>query len=433
MSNLNILIVTYDWPPRNSIAVHRPYAWAKYWSRSGCKVTVLTAEKCVYDEPLDLEIPELDGVKVVEVPYRASLRGQSATVKKSFKRTVLEFVKKHSAFARKLLGLNLDIRDAWAKKAKKVALVLHATEGFDVVVSSYGPRACHFIGCAIKESDPYIFWVADYRDMWSIRHNSGLGGRCKRKEHKLEKRVVKEANHITTVSEPLVVQLRKFLNKDVSLVFNGYDLDLSVVKERLELARIAVPDRGPLKIVYTGMIYPGWRDPSPLFEAVNELAKEGNISLSQIHIDFFGKRQPGLQKIVSRFNAESYTTIHGHVTRQKALEEQADADLLLLLESGDEAAKGVLTGKVFEYMVSGKPVLSLGSKQDSAIGQLINETGIGIVCEQDLQRIKKCLFDLLCGGKREYFSPKLDKIKAYGREFQSRELLSMIDRQILDD
>ena len=391
---------------------------------------MLTAEKCVYDEPLDLEMPELDGVKVVEVPYRLSLKGHTTTAKKTFKKTVLEFVKKHFGFIRKFLGLNLDIRDAWAKKATKVALGLRATEGFDVVVSSYGPRACHFIGCAVKESDSSVFWVADYRDMWSIRHNSGLQGSRERKEQKLERRVLKDSNLVITVSEPLVVQLNEFLNKDVRLVFNGYDVDFSVVKNRLAQAGEAGYEKAVLKVVYTGMIYPGWQDPSPLFEAVNQLVNEGRISASQICIDFFGERQAGLQEIVSRFNAGGYTRIHGHVTRQKALEAQADADLLLLLESGDEAAKGVLTGKVFEYMVSGKPVLSLGSKQDSAIGQLVNETGIGIVCEQDTQRIKKSLLDLLSGYTLEGFSPKLDKIKAYSREFQSRELLAMIERQV---
>lgn len=430
MSNLNILIITYDWPPRNSIAVHRPYAWAKYWSRSGCKVTVITAEKCVYDEPLDLEMPILEGVRVIEVPYRASLSGEEGIKKASLKRKALEFVKRHSGFARKLLGLSLDIRDAWAKKASAVAIDLHATEKFDVVVSTYGPRACHFIGSFVKAYDSSVFWVADYRDMWSIRHDSSLDGGRKRKEQRLEITTVKNADLITTVSEPLAVELSDFLGRDVSLVFNGYDVDLEVVKKSIGAIDAPKEHRQGLKIVYTGMIYPGWRDPSPLFEAINELSREDLVSPGQICIDFFGKRQPGLQDIVSRFNAEGYVKIHGHVTRQRALEEQADADLLLLMESGHESAKGVLTGKVFEYMVSGKPVMSIGSRRDSAIGKLINQTGIGAVCEQDVQSIKKFLLDLMAGNRGEHFSPNLEEIKAYNREIQSGELLLAIQRLV---
>ncbi|MDX5385786.1 MAG: glycosyltransferase [Alteromonadaceae bacterium] len=431
MSNLNILIVAYDWPPRNSIAVHRPYAWAKYWSRSGCNVTVLTSEKCVYDEPLDLEMPLLDGVRVIEVPYRASLKGGEGEDKASFKRKVLEFVKKHSGSARKLLGLSLDIRDAWAKKAIPIAVSLNESEKFDVVVSTYGPRACHFIGGAIKANAPSVFWVADYRDMWSIRHNSTLEGWRQRREQSLEKKVVEKSDFIATVSEPLVVQLADFLKRDVFLVANGYDVEFEIVKSRLRSSVHASDNRRKaLKIVYTGMIYPGWQDPSPLFEAINELIGEGIISLPEISIDFFGKRQAGLQEIVSRLNAENYVKIHGHVSRQKALEEQASADLLLLMESGHESASGVLTGKVFEYMVSGKPVISIGSRRDSAIGKLIDQTGIGVVCEQDVQAIKKFLLDLMAGDREEHFSPNLEEIKAYNREVQSEELLLTIQRLV---
>lgn len=430
MSNLNILIVAYDWPPRNSIAVHRPYAWAKYWSQSGCKVTVLTAEKYIYDEPLDLEMPLLNGVAVIEVPYRESFRVDSHEENKSFKRGVVEVLKKRSGFLRKLPGVNLDVRDAWAKKATRVARDLHAKERFNVVVSSYGPRACHLIGCAIKETDPSIFWVADYRDMWSIRHNSDLEGKRLQKEQSLEKKVVQKTDLVITVSEPLVAQLASFLKREVGLVHNGYDIDFEVVEKKINQASIPSGSRGRLKIVYTGMIYPGWQDPSPLFEAVNELEHEGKVSPSQIRIDFFGKRQPGLQDIVSHYSIDGYVNIHGHVTRERALKEQSEADLLLLMESGHESAKGVLTGKVFEYMVSGKPVMSLGSTQDSAIGHLIAETGIGVVCEQDVQRIKKVLLDLIFVSCKEHYSPNLSKIEAYSRKVQSKELLSTIQRHI---
>lgn len=428
MKKLNILIITYDWPPRNSIAVHRPYAWAKCWARLGYSVTVLTAKKCVYDEPLDLHMPKLDGVTVLEIPYRAAGGVRKALARKSHKEKVFECLKKNSGLIRKILRLNLDIRDAWAPKATEVALELNATQRFDVVVSSYGPRACHFIGRFLKERDPSIFWIADYRDMWSIRHNSSLSGRAKRKEQKLEKQVIREADVLTTVSTPLVEQLQGFLGKEVWLVSNGYDLALSIVEERINNYVGPVP--GELKIIYTGMIYPGWQDPSPLFEAINELLREKKITSSQIRILFFGKRQPGLADIVSRYNALSYVKIHGHVTRQRALEEQAKGDVLLLMESGSEAAKGVLTGKIFEYMVSGKPVMSLGSKQDSAIGMLINETGIGVLCQQNVSDIKAYLMGMIEGGASVLYEPNMEMIKIYNRAAQSEAFLEKIKKTI---
>ena len=92
MKTKSILIVTYDWMPRNSIAVHRPYAWAKYWSLAGLKITVLTAKKYAYDEPLDLGLPVLDAVKVIEIPYRSegSLNKNTSNIK----RNIINFLKK---------------------------------------------------------------------------------------------------------------------------------------------------------------------------------------------------------------------------------------------------------------------------------------------------------------------------------------------------
>ena len=69
MSKLRIVIITYSWPPRNSISTHRPYSWARYWSEKGEKVTVITGEKQNFDEPLDMPLQDLEGVEVIEVPY----------------------------------------------------------------------------------------------------------------------------------------------------------------------------------------------------------------------------------------------------------------------------------------------------------------------------------------------------------------------------
>jgi hypothetical protein len=69
MISPRITIVTFAWPPRNSIGAHRPYSWARYWSRAGARVRVLTARKYAYDEPLDLNLPSLPDVEVIETDY----------------------------------------------------------------------------------------------------------------------------------------------------------------------------------------------------------------------------------------------------------------------------------------------------------------------------------------------------------------------------
>jgi glycosyltransferase involved in cell wall biosynthesis len=425
MKNLNILIITYDWPPRNSIAVYRPYAWAKYWSELGVQVTVLTAKKYIYDEPLDLTLQPILNVEVFEIEYRknSDFEKKPKWLINYLKNKTFDYIKRHSSKIRKLLGINYDIRDRWTEAAIPVAIKIFESRKIDAVVSTFGPRSCHFIGSAIKKKYPSTKWIVDYRDLWSTRHNIDINAAMKKKEMMLEKSTVKKADFFMTVSPPLADDLSLFLGRDVEVVFNGFDTEWDDVKKIIDLSIKNGKKNNNLTITYTGMIYPGWQDPSPLFVAINDLIKDGLVDKNQISINFYGSRQPGLKEMVNSYSANSYVKIHGHVTREASLFAQQNSDLVLLLESGDDLAKGILTGKVFEYLVSGVPILSLGSQVDSAIGKLILETNTGIVCVSDINKIKKLLLAALQGNLQEIYNPKLLEIKKYSRKIQSENLM----------
>lgn len=422
----SILIVTYDWPPRNSIAVYRPYAWAKCWAEHGVNITIITAKKCLYDEPLDLSLPHIDGVEVIEVAYRGEL-GEGGG-KNNYKRFIFDFLKKYSYFFKKIIGVNYDIRDRWARLAIPKSIEIASKKDVDVVISTYGPRSCHFIGSEVKRSIKNIKWVADYRDLWSIRHNNKMTAAQEKKEKSTELKVLKSADFVMTVSKPLADDLSGFLGKSVATVFNGFDAEWAEAERAIRAKQNSEIVKEKIKIVYTGMIYPGWQDPSPLFAAVRNLINSKKIKEGQVEIDFYGQRQPGLLELVRSHSAEGFVRVHGHVSREIAVRKQADADLLLLLESGANAAKGVLTGKIFEYMVSGTPILSLGSKPDSAIGAVISETGVGVVCADDVESIENSILNVLRGDVRKIFMPNMGEIMKYSRRAQSESLLIELSR-----
>jgi hypothetical protein len=66
IGRIRIVIVTYNWLPRNAIGTHRPLSWARHWAARGAKVTVLTAKKYAFDEPLDLANEPIPGVANVQ-------------------------------------------------------------------------------------------------------------------------------------------------------------------------------------------------------------------------------------------------------------------------------------------------------------------------------------------------------------------------------
>ena len=136
--------------------------------------------------------------------------------------------------------------------------------------------------------------------------------------------------------------------------------------------------------------------------------------------------------MIKQHAADSYVVLHGHVSREKALEAQLSADLLLLLESPNPDARGVLTGKIFEYMASGKPILSIGSRKDSAIGEMIEGTGVGVVCEQDVAIIQRVIINTLNGKTEDFFTPKIDEVLKFSRASQAKTLLHDLNKKLFD-
>ena len=425
MSKLRIIIVTYNWPPRNSISTHRPYSWASYWSKKGAKVTVLTAEKQTFDEPLDMALPELEGVNVIQVPYSDifSLL-PNKLVKFPF---ILNIAKKIKLWQIRNFGSSWDPRKAWSVAAAPIAAQL-ATQN-DIVVSTFGPSSAHIIACEMKKINPSLCWVADYRDLWSDSPN--LVGSRSELRNKIRRDEISTvggyADCITVVSDDMVEKLKKLTNKNVVKFTNGFDIDEDLVNERFK-KNIKKP-KGIFRIVYTGTIYQNVRDPKPLLEAIVKLSKNGKISSNSITVDFYGSRLDYIKELSEISKYSPFIRIMGHVNRKKALEAQQNADLLLLLESSNEESRGVLTGKIFEYIASGCPIICIGSRLDFEIGQTLLKTGAGTVFEKHEQdRIEKSLIETIRGnGLFDKYNPKFDEVIKYSREKIANQYFDMLN------
>jgi glycosyltransferase involved in cell wall biosynthesis len=142
------------------------------------------------------------------------------------------------------------------------------------------------------------------------------------------------------------------------------------------------------------------------------------IARGAVEVHLYGGQLEGLKSIVRSGQYDHILRLHGHVSREVALSAQAEAHLLLLLESPRSDARGVLTGKVFEYIASGVPILSLGSRRDSAIGRLLAQTGTGLCTEDNAEIIRGAILSRITGAP-EWFAPNLDQVAKYSRERQA--------------
>lgn len=414
---LRITIVTYNWPPRNAIGVHRPYGWAKHWALSGHQVRVLTAQKHLYDAPLDLHLPELAGVEVVEFPYG----GATASVSGALSSSPAGAIGKR--FYRKIraaVGAAPDVRDAWhaafRPHAKQFAM------DADIVVSTFGPRSSHLIASEMKAANPCLFWLADYRDLWSQNHIVEMSAAARSREHRIEAAALRAADLLSTVSPELADQLSALHGRPTLVVPNGFDVADSLVIEALRKSRRRPTP--PIKIVYTGKIYPNLRDPSPLLQVVLDGERQGRWPPGAVEVHIYGAQTDGIDTLLKRGGYGRFVKMHGHVARDLTLQAQRDADLLLLLESPLPEARGMLTGKLFEYLTTGIPILSLGSGPDSAIARVLEETGAGVCASADPIVIGDVIAAALSGAAPPGFNPQEDRILRYSRRMQAEDLLT---------
>lgn len=317
-------------------------------------------------------------------------------------------------------------REAWPSALRPAIQGL--ADDSDVVVSTFGPRACHLIGAELKAANPDLLWVADYRDLWSQNHAETWTDE-RRAELRAEElaTVGRHADLLTTVSDELADQLRALHNKPTRTVTNGFDDDQASVKTRLE-QRGKRTNHSSVRIVYTGKIYPGLQNPAPLLDTVLDCERDGRLKQGSVELHVYGGQADGIDALLSTGRYDHFVRLHGHVPREVALKAQAEADLLLLLESPLPEARGVLTGKLFEYMVSGVPILSLGSPPDSAIARVIEDTKTGICAQADKARISELLIRLLQGDQITGFAPDLTRIMAYSRENLALRMLASIER-----
>jgi glycosyltransferase involved in cell wall biosynthesis len=267
----------------------------------------------------------------------------------------------------------------WYKHAVEVGDDLLQSEQIDAILSSSYPVTCHLIAKTLAEKYQ-IPWVADLRDLWTQNPYSNYCTLRRFAEKRLELRTLGKASALVTVSRPLADDLsRLHIHNPVYVITNGFD------PEDACFAPPQLTDK--FTITYTGGLYNGKRDPSMLFEALKNLIKDGVIDPELVEVRFFGSQDLWLFDEIRDANLDGIVKVFGFVPRDLVLQRQRESQLLLLLLWNNPKEKGVYTGKVFEYLAAGRPIIALGGPKESVVQDLLNETRAGhyILSLEDLE------------------------------------------------
>ena len=432
-----VLIIAYYFPPSGGSGVQRTLKFVKYLREFGWEPVVLTAGNAdypAYDETLLAEIPQ--GVKIyrskIIEPYKIyrKMTGKAAGVSTDIATLTLEgsqkqkFSERVSEWARSVFFVP-DARIGWYLFAAALGKKIIKNEKIDMIYSSAPPYTTHLIGLKLHRYSG-IPWVADFRDSW-IGWLSTPQWRPKISraiEMRMEESVLQNADKILTVSagvrEDLQSRHENLRDDRWQLLKNGYDAaDFANVKATHRDER--------LTITYTGSLY-GNRNPEYLVRALESIHAENPHLLQKLLIRFVGRVGESIAKRLKGSPVRFVFEIVPYVTHAESLDYLLSGDISLLIIDDAPANRGILTGKLFEYIGAGKPILALAPEGDAA--ELIRSHSLGrVVSPKNVAEIKNTILtlgdDFSTGTlKQEGQKERRDKFE---RRYQTKELANIFN------
>ncbi|WP_409073703.1 glycosyltransferase [Micromonospora chalcea] len=373
-----LLIVSYHFPPAETVGARRPAALAAFAARQGWDVRVLTAVGA-NQGTVPVPVPEEHLIRVApspRLPRPGRGGGGAVTGGGTASPSRLRRIRAGADRLLVKVGMELLLPDPQLNWIRPPARTFdRAAAGWrpDVILAS-GPPFSGFVVAATLARRFRAPWVADYRDLWSVGNDHWVRTALRRAvDKRLERRVLRTVAACVTVSEPLADTIHHTFGVRTRVVMNG--IDRRPVPAESAATPAGVDASGAtLTLAHTGYIYPGRRDPGPLVDAIALLGADA----ARVHVIFAGEDHGITRAAAERAGVADSVTLLGPVSPEKSWRIQADADALVLLMWNDPRDAGTMTGKIFDYLQARRPVLLLGYENGVA-ARLLRERGAGVV------------------------------------------------------
>ena len=416
------LIITYYWPPAGGSGVQRWLKFTKYFRSFDIEPIIYTVRNAKYplvDFSLETDVPE--DIEVIRKPIWEpntlfSLFGTHKTESAGLLNPNPNLMGKILHYIRANVFIP-DARKFWIRPSLRFLKKYLNENEVDVIITTGPPHSVHLIGLALKEKLG-IKWVADFRDPWTeidYFHQLPLTKRALKKHHYFEEKVLKKANAVLVVGNTMREKFKRF-NTNVFTITNGYDG---------ELGTISLPLKGKFSLTHVGLMNAD-RNPKILWDVLRGISLENADFKNDLELNLIGKLAKSITDSVEKYRLSENVRVIDYVPHSEILGYQKESQVLLLIVNDVPGSKGIVTGKIFEYLMAKRPILLIGPT-DGDLAEIIEDTESGFVVEfNDKQRLKEHILDLYTKFKQQKLVIKSKNIEQYHRKELTRKVSEII-------
>lgn len=430
-----VLIITYYWPPSGGSGVQRWLKMSKYLPENGWQPVIYTAENAEYpveDPSLEKDVcAEAEVIRrpIVE-PYNFYKKFLGIKKEQKVKAGFIDETGQQKGWKERLsvwIRGNFFIPDArcwWVRPSVKYLKSYLKDHPVDAIISTGPPHSMHLIALKLKEATG-LPWIADFRDPWTeidFYNELHLTKWADRKHHRLEREVLTKADKVVTVSWNWAKGLENLGAREALVIQNGYDWETGNDVQKSVLS----PE---FTLTHLGVIGAARNAPT-LWEVLSELRSGDDDFSKALRINLIGQVDQAVVQNLRQCGLMDNAQITPHVPHDEVQRLQNASQVLLLLVNNTPNAKGILTGKLYEYLASGRPILAIGP-EDGDAAQLLKETRAGFIVDfDDKEKMKEVVKDLYQryqnGGLPSNDSKEIEKYSRKALAGEYTVLLNML-------
>lgn len=426
-----VLIITYYWFPSGGAGVQRWLKFTKYLRDFGWEPIIYTPENPEFpsiDMSFEKDLPV--GLTVLKTPIWEPYNVyRTLTNKKKNEPINAAFISENKKQGWKdklsiwIRGNFLipDPRRFWIKPSVQYLTEYLKENPVDAVITTGPPHSMHLIGLGLKKNMPNIPWVADFRDPWTnidFYKELNLTWLADNIHHRLEKKVIRNADSMVTVSTGWKADFEKMKPKRIVMISNGYD-ESDVQQVNIDLdKKFSISHIGTLNAA---------RNPQTVWKVLSEICIENPDFKNNLQIQLVGKVDFSVLEAIRNYGLHDQLLKINYLSHSEAIAKQQSSQLLLLLINQSPNANGILTGKFYEYLASKRPILAVGPTDGDAAAVLRDADAGIMVGFSDEIKTKEAILNYYTLYKNNSLTVSTESVERFSRRSLTGELATLLN------